>query len=671
MNRWKQLVAVLLAGLGVWWAGAFASAATPGAAAPAARAPWPLWDGKESVADYAKRAGIKDVETTLDLGGGVAMKLTLIPAGKFNMGGLDELRETVEGIDVVIQEGRGPHWVQPGREVTLSQPYYLGVYEVTQEQYDQVMGTDPGREARYDKNSPNARDYSFRYGYGNDVLTRGKTYPEGTLSWEEAAGFCEKLSAKTGMPVWLPTEAQWEYACKAGSTTLYPWGDDPAEWKKYMNYTQVKEGETPETAKETSGFHGVLAPVGSFKPNNWGLYDMLGNVNEWCHDWYTQNFLGAPTLDPAGPGITMPNGGWCHVGRGNKYKTPYGIPNALDRWSHHMTPRSGFRVVVALKSTTPTPQGAVVAWGLGKGERFLKAPAKAEKPSKALAAGPADPKLRVPAGCRVAAGVQAEAYTKSGWAQAIVHEASGMEMVYIPAGTFLMGTPIDFLPSQTERGYLAKFEKPHRVTLTRGFYMGRTEVTQAQWEQVMGYNPSLFKNMGPEAPVETVSWDDCQAFCQKAGGGLRLPTEAEWEYACRAGTEGRYAGELEEMGWYLGNSDGTTHPVGTKKPNAWGLYDMHGNVREWCQDVHVLEYPDEAATDPTGPAKEGENRIVRGGSWADYAFFCRSAVRDGMSTALFSKSRKNIWEEAKIQGQAYGYRPNFGCRFVIPAVGAP
>ncbi|MBM4142456.1 MAG: formylglycine-generating enzyme family protein [Lentisphaerae bacterium] len=653
----RSAAAVLAVGL--------VNAAEPAAAT---KSPWPLWDGKESVADYAKRAGIKDAELTLDLGGGIVMKTTLVPAGKFNMGGRDELRENIEGVDVVIQEGWGPHWVQPGREVTISQPFYMGVHEVTQEQYDQVMGADPGREARYDKNSPNARDHSFRYGYGDDVLTRGKNYPEGTLAWEEAAEFCEKLSAKSGMPVWLPTEAQWEHACKAGTKTACPWGDDPTQWKQYMNYTQVKEGETAETAKETSGFHGKLAPVGSFKPNNWGLYDMLGNVNEWCHDWYTQNYLGAPTLDPVGPGITMPNGGWCHVGRSGKYKSQYGIPDSTGRWSHHMSPRSGFRIVVALKSTTSTPQGAVVSWVLGKGERFLKAPAKAENPPKAVA-GPVDPKLRVPAGCRAASGAQAEPYTKSGWAQAVIHEASGMEMVYVPAGRFLMGTPIEFLPSQTERGFLAG-EKPHQVTLTRGFYMGKTEVTQTQWEQVIGYNPSLFKNVGPEAPVDTVSWDDCQEFCKKAGGGLRLPTEAEWEYACRAGTEGRYAGELEETGWYLGNSDGTTHPVGKKKPNAWGLYDMHGNVREWCQDVHASGYPDGAATDPVGPAKEGEYRVVRGGSWADYAFFCRSAVRDGIATALFSKGKKNIWEDPKKAG-SYGHRPNFGCRFVITAAGAP
>jgi formylglycine-generating enzyme required for sulfatase activity len=644
------------------------------AAGAAARAEWPLWDGKESVADYAKRAGIKDVETSLDLGGGASMKLTLIPAGRFFMGGPDEKSVIIEGVNVVIQEGWGAHWILPGREVTISQPFYMGTHEVTQEQYDQVMGPDPGREARYDKDKPNARDHLFRYGHGNDVPTRGKTYPEGTLSWKEAAEFCEKASTKTGMHVWLPTEAQWEYACKAGSTKRFPWGDDPADAHKYINVTLIKEGETLETAKVTSGFRGI-AVVGSLKPNAWGLYDMLGNVNEWCHDWYTQNYLGAPALDPVGPGITAPNGGWCHVGRGGNYKSTYGPPDATaSRWSHHMNQRCGFRVVVPLKSTTPTPKGAVVSWVLGRGEQFLKAPAPAKPP--AATAGAVDSSLRVPPGCRAAAGTQAEPYTKTGYAQAILHEASGMEMVYIPAGTFRMGTPADYKPWQgeSEKGYMARFERPRRVTLTRGFYMAKHEVTQAQWERVMGYNPSLFKNVGPEAPVETVSWNECQEFCTKAGGGLRLPTEAEWEYACRAGSTGPYAGDLDDIGWHDGNSAGTTHPVGSKKPNAWGLYDMHGNVREWCHDAHAPEYPpNDAVTDPTGPsipAKGGEEgRVVRGGSWADYPFFCRSAARDAMP-ANMHKVQRNVWEDAKTEG-SYMHRPIFGFRLVITAPGAP
>ena len=454
----------------------------------------------------------------------------------------------------------------------------------------------------------------------------------------------------------------------------------------------MKEGETLEAAKDTSGFRGY-APVGSFKPNNWGLYDMLGNVEEWCHDGYTLNYLGAPTLDPAGPGICR--SGMCHVWRGGSFSSKYGPPTrVVGRPLHWGTPLCGFRVAVALKAATGTAQGAVASWILGKGKHLLEAPAatgpataKEGNPPKApgtpgpATAGPDDLKLRVPPGCRAAPGTQAEAYTKSGWAQAIMHEATGMEMVYIPAGSFLMGSPADTTPfkPQTERDYLARFEKPHRVTLTRGFYMGKYEVTQAQWEQVMGCNPSLFKNAGREAPVDTVSWDDCQTFCKKAGGGLRLPTEAEWEYACRAGTTGPYAGDLEEMGWYLGNSDGTTHVVGRKKPNAWGLYDMHGNVREWCQNF-PYNYPDEAVTDPTGPAKGDEygSRTIRGGSWADYAFFCRSAARDGFTANLFGigSGKQNIWEDWDPQRPRDGYptlglHPDFGCRFVMTATGSP
>jgi formylglycine-generating enzyme required for sulfatase activity len=133
---------------------------------------------------------------------------------------------------------------------------------------------------------------------------------------------------------------------------------------------------------------------------------------------------------------------------------------------------------------------------------------------------------------------------------------------------------------------------------------------------------------GPDAPVEMVSWDDCQAFCEKAGGGLRLPTEAEWEYACRAGTKGLRAGDdVDELGWCVENSDGTTHPVGMKKPNAWGLHDMHGNVWEWCQDWFDTYDKADERTDPKGPAKETGDRVIRGGGWGDYGSHCFSGIR--------------------------------------------
>jgi len=211
-----------------------------------------------------------------------------------------------------------------------------------------------------------------------------------------------------------------------------------------------------------------------------------------------------------------------------------------------------------------------------------------------------------------------------------VTNSIGMKLRLIPAGEFMMGSP----ETESER---EDNETQHRVTLTKPFYLGVTEVTQEQYQKVMGTNPSKFK--GPQNPVETVSWDDAVEFCRKlsaipaektAGHVYRLPTEAEWEYACRSGTTTSYSfgdseSELGAYAWYKDNSGKTTHPVGGKKPNAWGLYDMHGNVWEWCQDWHG-DYPSGSATDPTG-ATSGSYRVRRGGGWNLNAWSCRSAYR--------------------------------------------
>ncbi len=199
-----------------------------------------------------------------------------------------------------------------------------------------------------------------------------------------------------------------------------------------------------------------------------------------------------------------------------------------------------------------------------------------------------------------------------------------IELAWCPAGSFMMGSPSTEANRESD-------ESQHRVTLTKSFWLGRTEVTQAQWEAIMGSNPSKFK--GSDLPVETVSWDDCLAFIRKLNGKLetgnlnfRLPTEAEWEYACRAGSTGPYAGTLEEMGWYFSNSGNTIHAVGRKCANAWGLYDMHGNVWEWCQDWYA-EYPAGSVTDPEGPAS-GAGRVRRSGGWNMSKGNCRSADRN-------------------------------------------
>ncbi|MGB3460215.1 MAG: SUMF1/EgtB/PvdO family nonheme iron enzyme [Halobacteriota archaeon] len=201
----------------------------------------------------------------------------------------------------------------------------------------------------------------------------------------------------------------------------------------------------------------------------------------------------------------------------------------------------------------------------------------------------------------------------------------GMKFSLIPAGKFYMGSE-EF-----------DDEKPvHKEKVNNPFYLGTYPVTQAEWKAVMGDKPSAFK--GDNRPVEQVSWDDVQGFIKKLNekegtDKYRLPSEAEWEYACRAGTTTRYSfgddeSELDDYAWYDKNSDTETHPVGHKKPNPWGLYDMHGNVWEWVQDEWHNSY-DGAPTD--GSAWEngdGADRVIRGGGWDGSAGDCRSAIRD-------------------------------------------
>jgi formylglycine-generating enzyme required for sulfatase activity len=206
---------------------------------------------------------------------------------------------------------------------------------------------------------------------------------------------------------------------------------------------------------------------------------------------------------------------------------------------------------------------------------------------------------------------------------------SGITMVAILPGAYSMGSPDD------EAGRATREGPQTHVTISRPFFLGVTDVTQAQWTAVMGSNPSYFK--GDARPVEQVSWDDAMAFCEKlterereagrlpAGWEFTLPTEAQWEFACRAGTAGARYGDLNDIAWFVGNSGHATHPVGTKQPNAWGLYDILGNVYQWCLDWYG-SYPGGNVTNPVGSAF-GRNRGNRGGCWDFTADCCRSAYR--------------------------------------------
>ena len=322
--------------------------------------------------------------------------------------------------------------------------------------------------------------------------------------------------------------------------------------------------------------------VGQKQPNAWGLYDMHGNVFEWCLDWWG-DYPTSSVTDPKGAST-----GSYRVMRGgclNRDADRCRSASRLDDSPDDYFIDRGFRVALSF---------------CGK-----------ESENK---------DMTIP-----------------------LSEDVNMDMIWIEPGTFMMGSPED----ENGRDYN---ETQHEVTLTRGYWIGKYEVTQAQYQAVMGTNPSYFN--GADLPVEMVSWDDAKALCKKLtelersagrlpeGYEYNLPTEAQWEYACRAGTRSALNSgqnltdkeecpEMDEVGWYGGNSDFQTHPAGQKQPNAWGLYDMHGNVCEWCLDWYD-DYPADAVTDPTGP-DAGSYRILRGGANGDDAQDCRSAARSHTS----------------------------------------
>ncbi|MFO7667715.1 MAG: SUMF1/EgtB/PvdO family nonheme iron enzyme [Desulfobacterales bacterium] len=265
-------------------------------------------------------------------------------------------------------------------------------------------------------------------------------------------------------------------------------------------------------------------------------------------------------------------------------------------------------------------------------EAIASAKAKAEEVERAQAEEIARAKAKV------------EKIAKSAVPELKITNSIGMTFVYITPGTFIMGSPSGFFSNESGRNI---DEIQHQVTLTKEYYMQTTEVTQGQWQAVMGNNPSYFKNCGDDCPVEQVSWDDAHEFIKKlnqkeSGEYYRLPTEAEWEYAARAGTktpfntgnciptdQANYDGNYPLSSCSKGEYRKTTVKTGSFSPNAWGLYDMHGNVWKWCQDWKG-DYPSGSVTDPSGQSS-GSQRVYRGGSWFNFAVSCRSAFRDSFA----------------------------------------
>jgi formylglycine-generating enzyme required for sulfatase activity len=500
-------------------------------------------EAKKQQVDEARRLGVP-VQITNSIG----MKLNLIPPGRFLMGSPENEpgRQANEG---------------PQHEVTIAAPFHMGIHEVTFGQFKAFIdATKYQTEAEQPGKGANWLDLEAKQFVLNDPKMTWRTpgwpqtdeHPVVCVSWNDAADFCGWLSKKEGKTYRLPTEAEWEYACRAGTQTAFHFGEtltlrqanyngSTDRWHTDPSFTRGKSVEKP-------------VGVGSYPPNGFGLHDMHGNVWERSADRNRVGLGGAWEANALG----------CRSAGRNPVPADWS-----DRWNN-----GGFRVVCDYRP----PQ---------------------------------------------------------------ITNSIGMKLARIPPGKFLMGSP------ENEPGRQANEGPQHEVKITRPFHIGVHEVTQEQYEKLMGKNPSRYRKGeggGPRHPVETITWEDAVAFCRKlserpeeknAQRHYRLPSEAEWEYACRAGTRtvfsfGDDSERLDRYAWLRAPFPQPHHPVGTLQPNAWGLYDMHGNVWEWCADYYGAQYYGESPSlDPRGPDK-GSARVIRGGGmgWNADQYRCANRFPD-------------------------------------------
>ncbi len=425
-------------------------------------------------------------------------------------------------------------------------------------------------------------------------------HPAVHVSWKAAEAFCAWLTQREraagaipeGAVYRLPSDHEWSCAAGIGEREDpeatpqqkdkkikdYSWGESwpppPMVANLYGEETAaLPHGDLEPIAGYADGFTRT-APVGSFPPNELGLHDLTGNVHEWCGDWFDEG------SDRRGARSST----WGTTRNHMVYLSMRYIPPPDFPGGAHV----GFRCVLEL------PSDAVI-------------PAIGTTP---VAAAVPD----------VSAG---------GKAGDLMGNALGMQFCWIPAGTFTMG----------------EADRRVEVELSQGFWLGKFEVTQAEYLAVMGNNPSRCKESGERAPVEMVHWHDAVEFCAKltererAAGRLPdgwayvLPSEAQWEYACRAGSKTRFAfgndvTSLADYGWFKDNSGGTSHPAGEKKPNAWGLHDMHGNVWEWCVSESAGKVSE--AGHRAVPEDATAPQVRRGGNLGVPAIVCRSTVRHEM-----------------------------------------
>ncbi len=626
--------------------------------------------------------------------------LRRIPAGTFTMG------------SPVGELGRSSGETQ--HAVTLTKDYYIGVFEVTQRQWQLLMGS---RVSKYTNSTYYATRPVETVSY-NQIREIVDNTDDPAADWPAnsavgALSFMGYLRAHTGLATFdLPTEAQWEYACRAGTTTALSSGKNLTSIDSCPNVAAV--GRYYYNGGQSSGNTAGSPPsagtalVGSYLPNPWGLYDMHGNVSEWCLDWAGTYPVAA--ADPKGAAVgwyrIVRGGGWgesawyCRSAHRRDYwpdSQPYGyfgfrVASAVPT-SFNLTVVGGSGGDVYMEGTTaavvanPPPSGQVFkTWTVSPAQYTCNL-------SNALASSTA---FTIPGGDATVTATYTSAAAESdlylvidlsrgpgatsypvsylnavpngGWTEP--YKTSKLVMRKLSAGTFVQGSS----PEEMGRGYYTD-ETQHAVTLTKSCYIGVFEVTQRQWELVMGDRPSYYTNLTYYAarPVECLTYLDI-----REGGGssddpaanwpansavtassfigrlraktglatLDLPTEAQWEYACRAGTAAALGcgrdltgmsscSNLSAVGRFFFNGGSAsdhsspvsagTAQVGSYQPNQWGLYDMHGNVQEWCLDWYAA-YPGVAQQDPYGPAS-GTYRVRRNGGWQQTAKDCRSASR--------------------------------------------
>lgn len=519
----------------------------------------PIDESKADQKVWADSLGKQVVETNV-----IGMKLVLIPPGSFRMG---ESNNAVS--------------------VNLTTPFFLGQTEVTQRQWQQIMGTTPWQ--------------------GKSDVKSGPEFAATYVKWNDALAFCNKLTLQdqqsgllpSGWAYTFPTEAQWEFACRAGTSTKFSFGDDEAQLGKYAWFNS--------NALDVDQYTRI---VGQKQPNAYGLYDMHGNVWEWCHDWYHNTLTGGTDPDPTSASTfrVVRGGGWNSQGRqcSSSFRSDFSPDDAGKDL--------GFRVVAI--STLGTDQVVGAA-----SPTLLKAVPSEPKPLTA----PFD-------------ATQAKKGQKR-WAdsigkQVVESNSIGMRLVLIPPGDFLMGESNNAVS----------------VTLTQPFFLGQTEVTQGQWEQVMSGIPwrrATKGNVheGPNYPATYTSWGFAMDFCKKLtikdqaagylpeGWAYTLPTEAQWEYACRAGTTTRYSfgDDISKISDYAlfrytgtGGASSPPFEVGQRKPNPFGLFDVHGNAMEWCRDKYKPQLP--GGINPEVVART-RDRVRRGGSTFSRSTDCRSSYR--------------------------------------------